>query len=103
MPGTSGLHLHDLENAWEKVLWSDETKIKIFGINSTLHVWRKRNAAYDPKNINPDVKNVGGKVQDSNAVTQSHCINGRIDEAAYCEILSDKPPSLRQDAENGKC
>lgn len=28
-------HLNDSEKAWEKVLWSDEAKIKLFGINST--------------------------------------------------------------------
>ena len=27
-------HLDDLEEAWEKVMWSDETKIEPFGINS---------------------------------------------------------------------
>ena len=28
-------HLDDPEEAWEKVIWSDETKIELFGINST--------------------------------------------------------------------
>ena len=28
-------HLDDPEEAWEKVMWSDETKIELFGINST--------------------------------------------------------------------
>ena len=36
-------HLDDPEEAWEKVMWSDETKIELFGINSTHRVWRKRN------------------------------------------------------------
>ncbi len=45
-----------------KVWWSDETKIEIFGINSTLRVWRRRNAAYDPKNTIPTIKHVGGKI-----------------------------------------
>ncbi len=40
----------DSEENWVKVLWSDETKIQLFGINLTRRVWRKRNAAYDPKN-----------------------------------------------------
>ncbi len=34
---------------WPSV-WSDETKIQLFGIKSTRHVWRRRNAAHDPKN-----------------------------------------------------
>ncbi len=39
-------HLNDSEKALENVLWSDETKIELFGINSTRRVWRKRNAVY---------------------------------------------------------
>ena len=31
-------HLVDPEEAWEKVMWSDETKIELFGINSTRRV-----------------------------------------------------------------
>ncbi len=52
---------HSEEN-WLKVLWSDETKIELFGINSTLHVWRRRNAAYDSKNTIPTVKHGGGNI-----------------------------------------
>ncbi len=40
---------NDSEENWVKVLWSDETKIELFGINSTRRVWRRRNAAYDSK------------------------------------------------------
>ncbi len=31
-------HLSDSEKAWENVLWSDKTKIELFGINSTRRV-----------------------------------------------------------------
>ncbi len=51
-------HLNDSEKAWENVLWSDETKIELFGINSTRRVWRKRNA----KNTIPTVKHGGGNI-----------------------------------------
>ncbi len=46
---------NDSEENWVKVLWSDETKIELFGINSTRRVWRGRNAACDPKNTIPTV------------------------------------------------
>ncbi len=35
-------HLDDPEEASEKVMWSDETKIELFGINSSCRVWRKK-------------------------------------------------------------
>ncbi len=44
---------NDSEENWVKVLWSDETKIQLFGINSTRRVWRRRNAAYDPRTPSP--------------------------------------------------
>ena len=40
-------------------MWSDETKIELFGINLTRCVWRKRNADYNPKNTIPTVKHGG--------------------------------------------
>ena len=51
-------HLDDPEEAWEKVMWSDETKIELFG---TRRVWRKRNAEYT-KNTIPTVKHGGGNI-----------------------------------------
>uniref|UniRef100_A0AAY5L4A0 Transposase Tc1-like domain-containing protein n=1 Tax=Esox lucius TaxID=8010 RepID=A0AAY5L4A0_ESOLU len=32
-------HLNDSEENWVKVLWLDETKIELVGINSTRRVW----------------------------------------------------------------
>ena len=37
-------HLNDSEDNWVKVLWSDETKMELFGINLTRRDWRRRNA-----------------------------------------------------------
>ncbi len=53
---------NDSEENWVKVLWSDETKIELFVINSTRRVWRRRNAAYDLKNTIPTVKHGGGNI-----------------------------------------
>uniref|UniRef100_A0A8C7KC88 Transposase Tc1-like domain-containing protein n=1 Tax=Oncorhynchus kisutch TaxID=8019 RepID=A0A8C7KC88_ONCKI len=39
-------HLGDTSNMWKKVLWSDETKIELFGNNAKRYVWRKSNTAH---------------------------------------------------------
>ncbi len=51
---------NDSEENWVKMLWSDETKIQLFGINSTRCVWRRRNAAYNSMNTIPTVNHGGG-------------------------------------------
>ncbi len=72
-----------------KLLWSDETKIQLFGINSTRRVWRRMNAAYDPKNT---IKHGGGKVMlwrggggggSAKGTGQLHYIKGMMDGAMY--------------------
>ena len=44
---------------WRNVLWSDETKIELFGHNNHRHVWRKKGEACKPKNTILTVKHVG--------------------------------------------
>ena len=93
-------HLDDPEEAWEKVMWSDETKIELFGINWTRRVWRKRNAEYNPKNTIPTVGG-GGKCMlcgcfSAKGTGGLHCIEGRMNGAMYREILGDNLlPSVR--------
>ena len=94
-------HLNDSEKAWEKVLWSDETKIELFGINSTRRVWRERNADYDPKNTIPTVKHRGGNIMlwgcfSAKGTGRLHRIEGQMDGAMYCKILDENLlPSAR--------
>ncbi len=76
----------DSEENWVKVLWSDETKIQFFGINSTLRVWRRRNAANDPgtpsppSNMEVETLYFGG-VFPAKGARQFHRIKGTM----YCQ------------------
>ncbi len=86
---------NDSEENWVKVLWSDETKIKLFGINSTCHVWR-RNAAYDPKNTIPTVKHGGGNIMlwgcfSVKGTGQLHRIKGTMDGPCTVRSRALKP------------
>ena len=47
---------------WRNVLWSDEAKIELFGLNDHHYVWRKKGKAYMPKNTIPTVKHRGGRI-----------------------------------------
>ncbi len=71
-----------------KVLWSDETKFQLFGISSTRRVWRRRNAAYDPKNTIPTVKHGGGNIMlwgcfSAKGTGQLDRIKGMMDGTKY--------------------
>lgn len=55
-------HMDDTAEDWENVMWSDETKVELFGINSTRRVWRKKNTELHPKNTIPTVKHGGGNI-----------------------------------------
>ncbi|KAF7642649.1 hypothetical protein LDENG_00253840 [Lucifuga dentata] len=48
-------HLDDPQDFWENILWTDETKVELFGR-------RKTNTAFQKKNIIPTVKHGGGSV-----------------------------------------
>uniref|UniRef100_A0A672NMX3 Tc1-like transposase DDE domain-containing protein n=1 Tax=Sinocyclocheilus grahami TaxID=75366 RepID=A0A672NMX3_SINGR len=94
-------HLNDSEKAWEKVLWSAETEIELFGINLTLRVWSERNADYEPKNTIPTVKHGCGNIMfwgcfSAKGTGRLHRIEGQMDGAMFCTILDENLlPSAR--------
>uniref|UniRef100_A0AAZ3P2Q7 Transposase Tc1-like domain-containing protein n=1 Tax=Oncorhynchus tshawytscha TaxID=74940 RepID=A0AAZ3P2Q7_ONCTS len=47
---------------WRNVLWSDETKIELFGHNDHRYVWRKKGEACKPKKTIPTVKHGSGSI-----------------------------------------
>ncbi|CAJ0965804.1 unnamed protein product [Ranitomeya imitator] len=86
-------HLDDPEEFWENVLWSDETKLELFGRNTTCCVWRKKNTELHPSNTIPTVKHGGGNImlwgcfsaKGPGRLIQVHEI---MNGAMYREILS---------------
>ncbi|KAG2466802.1 TC1A transposase, partial [Polypterus senegalus] len=55
-------HLKDSQTMRNKILWSDETKIELFGVNARRHVWRKPGTAHHQANTIPTVKHGGGSI-----------------------------------------
>ncbi|KAI3351308.1 hypothetical protein L3Q82_005854 [Scortum barcoo] len=94
-------HLDDPEEDWETVIWSDETKIELFGKNSTCRVWRRKNAELHPKNTIPTVKHGGGNIMlwgcfSAKGPGRLIRVKERMNGAMYREILSENLlPSAR--------
>ncbi|KAI3369416.1 hypothetical protein L3Q82_007640 [Scortum barcoo] len=94
-------HLDDPEEDWENVIWSDETKIELFGKNSTCRVWRRKNAELHPKNTIPTVKHGGGNIMlwgcfSAKGPGRLIRVKERMNGAMYREILSENLlPSAR--------
>ncbi|KAK3550480.1 hypothetical protein QTP86_029423, partial [Hemibagrus guttatus] len=86
-------HLDDPEEDWENLIWSDETKIELFGKNSTCRVWRRKNAELHPKNTIPTVKHGGGNIMlwgcfSAKGPGRLIRVKERMNGAMYREILS---------------
>jgi len=77
---------------WTSVLWSDETKIELFGHNDARYVWRQDGNAYNPKCTVPTVKHGGGNIMiwgcfsadGTGSITRIH---GTMNAIKYLDIL----------------
>ena len=92
-------HLKDSQTMRNKIIWSDETKMELFGLNAKSHVWRK------PGNI-PTVKHGGGSIMlwgcSSAAVKRLVRIKRKMNEATYREILDENLLQSTQDLRLGR-
>lgn len=87
---------------WKNILWSDETKINLFGSDGVKHVWRQPGEEYKDVCVMPTVKHGGGNVMvwgcmSAAGVGELHFIEGNMNSSMYCEILEQRMiPSLRK-------
>ncbi len=85
------------EDYWDSILWSDETKINVFGTDGFKTVWRRKGEEYKEKCMVPTVKHGGGSVlmwgcMSAAGVGELHFIDGIMNS----QILKEKMlPSLR--------
>ncbi len=73
---------------WNHVLWSDETKINLFGSDCVKRVWWQPGEEYKDKCVLPTVKHGGGSVMVWGCMRAT---------GMYCDILKQSMiPSLRR-------
>ncbi|KAG2461297.1 TCB1 transposase, partial [Polypterus senegalus] len=95
-------HLNDCQDFWENTSWTDETKVELFGRQMSRYIWRKRNTAFQKKNIIPTVKYGGGSVMVWGCFAASGpgrlaVIDGTMNSTVYQKILKENVrPSVRQ-------
>ncbi|MCJ8737403.1 hypothetical protein PDJAM_G00023560 [Pangasius djambal] len=100
-------HVGDTANMWKKVLWSDETKIELFGLNAKRYVWRKPNTAYRPEHTIPTVKHGGGSITlwgcfSSAGTGKLVRVDGKMDGAKYRAILDENLLESAKDLRLGR-
>uniref|UniRef100_A0A3B4UQ54 Tc1-like transposase DDE domain-containing protein n=1 Tax=Seriola dumerili TaxID=41447 RepID=A0A3B4UQ54_SERDU len=94
-------HLDKEEDFWSSVLWSDETKIELFGHNDVSFIWRRKGEAFNPKNTIPTVKHGGGNIMlwgcfSANAPGSLITVNSTMKKEQYIKMLNN---NIRQSAE----
>lgn len=95
-------HMDKPQAFWDNVLWTDESKIELFSYNHQRYVWRKKNTAFEHKNLVPTVKHGGGSIMvwgcfSSKGPGQLALIDGRMDSVMYQQILDENiKPSIQK-------
>uniref|UniRef100_A0A803JK91 Uncharacterized protein n=1 Tax=Xenopus tropicalis TaxID=8364 RepID=A0A803JK91_XENTR len=96
-------HVGDTANMWKKILWSDETKMELFGQNAKRYVWRKTNTAHHSEHTIPTVKYGGGSIMlwgcfSSAGTGKLAVIGGTMNSTVYQKILKENVrPSVLPD------
>ncbi len=90
---------------WSHVLWSDESKVNLFGSDGVQHVWRCPGEEYQENCALPTVKHGGGSIMVLGCMTTAgtgelRLIEGNVDSNMYCDILKQTMmPSLQKPSE----
>ncbi|KAK3572521.1 hypothetical protein QTP86_034309 [Hemibagrus guttatus] len=87
-------HLKDSQTMRNKILWSDETKIELFGLNGKRHVWRKPGTAHHLANTIHTVKHGGGSIMLWGCFSAAGTgrlvrMEGKMNSAMYRDILDE--------------
>jgi hypothetical protein len=86
-------HQHWTDGDWERVVWSNETKVNRLGSDGREWVWKGRGGALTEQHVKGTVKFGGGSLMLWGCMTAKGaghvcCINDSMDAQLYTHILS---------------
>lgn len=79
---------------WNRIIWSDETKINRIGSDGRLWCWTSKEEVLPERTVEPTVKYGGGSLMIWGCITAYGVgylsrIDGGLDADLYCQILQD--------------
>jgi transposase len=85
---------HWTEDDWNRVIWSDETKVNRMGSDGRKWGWKTRGAKLQPHHVQPTVKHGGGSLvvwgcMSRHGVGNLVRIDGGLNAELYCKILEE--------------
>jgi transposase len=94
-------HVNWTVDQWKTVLWSDETKVNLFGSDGINKIWRKRGERLRKKNLLPTVKHGGGSIMvwgcfNWKGVGNIHVIPGIMTKEVYLDLLENNLMSSKR-------
>ncbi|PAA51081.1 hypothetical protein BOX15_Mlig033219g1 [Macrostomum lignano] len=95
------------DSYWQSVLWTDETKIELFGRNEKQCVWHKPNTSFEQKHLKPTVKHGGGSIMlwvcfAAAGTGRLMHITEKMNSAVYQQILDENLQSSVHDLGLGR-
>lgn len=88
-------HQHWTIDDWNRVIWSDETKINRLGSDGRKWCWKKAGEGLKPRHVNKTVKHGGGNIKAWGCMTAHGVgyltrIDNGLDADLYCRILEEE-------------
>ena len=99
-------HVGDSKVSWRKIIWSDETKMELYGHQTRCCVWQTPNSAHHHKHT-PTLKDAGGSIMYGGSFPAAGpgklvVVEVKMKAPKYRETLEDNLTSVQENYDLGE-